>query len=139
MPEGQFRELTEGLSDRSLTYPALLSVRAAEVETLRRALEILDAHEKNAGRSVIRPLIQAQVQWQQGNFGPAMQSLQQAMNDDFDASVRMVGGVMFLPVPAEEAWENYVAPIRDLIEAFRAETTPALEAVAAIEDRYLFV
>ncbi len=46
---------------------------------------------------------------------------------------------MFIPGSMDQAWENYTAPIRLISEAFNAETTPLLSAVANIEDEYLFV
>ncbi len=70
---------------------------------------------------------------------PTIGRLGAAMQHDFDDLVAFLGGPMFIPGSMDQAWENYTAPIRLISEAFNAETTPLLSAVANIEDEYLFV
>ena len=49
-----------------------------------------------------------------------------------------VGGVNMLPISIEDAWENYVAPVKSLISDIQPESVPMLKAVAEVENQYLF-
>lgn len=133
-----FLAKTSDLSNRVKTYPAILDLWKAEKETYRRSREILDAHEQGLGRSVIRPLIQESVAWQKQHTVSTFETLQTAMNEDFEEMLSKVGGVNMLPISIEDAWENYVAPVKSLISDIQSESVPMLKAVAEVENQYLF-
>jgi len=135
-------ELDQQISDfvdREKTIPALVNLYEVESETLRMANEILKGHEVSAGRAVIRPQIQSLVAWQKERKLTAIADLGVAMETDFNDLVRELGGSLFLPVPMELAWENYVAPIKLIVDQIQGDVTPRLQAVAEIENMYLFV
>jgi len=139
MSVDEFKVCVGDVAKREYTYPALLVVRQVEIETFQRAQQIMADHLARAGRAVVRPQIQALVAWQKERYQPAMTSLGDAMQRDFDKQVNLLGGPMFLPVPIDDAWANYIEPLKWVLESIRDETATMLGAVAQIEDEYLFV
>lgn len=127
------------MMDRSNTVPVVLKIYDASDETLRMVDEILELHDSNAGRGVIRPKIQSLVAWQQEQVHPSLKQLGMAMEEDFNLLVKELGGPLLLPVPIDRAWENYVAPIKGIVGQIEQDESAALQKIAEIEDRYLYI
>jgi hypothetical protein len=139
MNEVQFTEVVSDLSDRVQTHVALLKLWRIEVEGFYAQKNILAAHADNLDRSLIRRKIQEGIAWQKNEVQEAVNELGVAMREDFDETVRWLGGAALLPVPIEQAWENFNAPVKTIVEAIAEEMHAVLTEVANIEDEYLFV
>jgi hypothetical protein len=137
--EAEFVEVVAHLSDRIETHATLLKLWRVEAHGLRLEQEILAAHAENLGRNLIRPKLQEGISWQKHEVIPAAKELGVAMRHDFEESVRWLGGPAFLPVPMDQAWENFNAPVKRIVDAMVEEKNAVLTEVANIEDEYLFV
>ena len=127
------------MMDRDNTAPIVLQIYDMTDETLKLVNQILDLHLANAGRGAIRPKIQLLVAGQKEQFGPELNELALAMEEDFNLLVKEMGGSLLLPVSLDEAWENYVAPIKRIMGQIEQDMTTGLRKVAEIEEQYLFV
>lgn len=139
MSEAEFAEVVGHLSDRIETHAALFNLWRVESQSLRNEREILAAHAENLGRNLIRPKIQEGISWQKHEVQQAVNALGVAMRNDFEESVRWIGGPALLPVPVDQAWENFNAPVKRVVDAIVEEMQSVLTEVANIEDEYLYI
>lgn len=127
----------KGMIDRDQTIPVVLKIYDEANETLSLVSEILFLHANRSSRSLVRPKIQALVIWQKEHVYPTLAELGEAMEADFDLLVKDMGGPSLLPISIDQAWQNYVAPIKVITEQIHKDMSEGLRKIAIIENEYL--
>ena len=136
MSDDVFVEFLGGLAEREQSTAALLAARRAAIETREHIRSVESATDLRLGRNMIESLAWGLNRFTQQTLLPSIAALGVAMQVDFEQNLREIGGRALLPIPEEEAWDNFTQPMRFVIELLRAEIDPLLSVAAEIRSKY---
>ena len=144
MTESEFLGAIEHLSDRPLTHKALIAAHIAETELCNKVQSLQelskDLRELGLGSTfeTIKSVIWTFEYFYARDYLPAVENLGTAMTADFNILVKEMGGSTLLPIPIEQAWENYTRPVQAVIHQMDEERRPYLESFERIRDHYVW-
>lgn len=148
MAEPDFLTAIDHLSDRPLTYQALIAFHHVEKDLCYRAQRLADVtgnlqqpdHNQRFASvdatKAIQAVIWAFERFYTTTYTPILNQLGEAMSADFNTLMQEMGGSTLLPVPIEQAWESYSRPVKALIDHMDEERRPYLELFERIRDQY---
>lgn len=132
----QFRNVISHLADRKRTYQALIIAHEVENELCTRARDVEVSAGIGMSPTAMLTIIEGFEDFYANVRMPAVENLGASMQADFDDVVKEIGGPLLLPVPMEQAWENFVRPVKAIALQIENEVRPYLEAFTRVQARY---